>query len=372
MVIRQWITVIAACALLLLGLAAYKFLQIRQMIAFAESFPEASETVEVFTVAPTRWQAFTKITGEILAPQTLDLRNEVEGRVIAVGFAAGDPVKKDQMLVQLDASEDIARLRAAQADANLAQLALARYEKLMSKQVSSREQYDQAQGQYAMAIAHAQALQAVIDKKTLTAPFHGKAGLHTLQPGEYLAANTLITRLVGDQALLWVDFSLPQHQSGIGIGTAVRVSARGILPEAVTGTIIAREPAVSRESRTIRLRAAIDTAAEPPGSRLAPGMLVDVEVATAQARDVFAVPATAVQYDKGGTFVFVIRPDSQQQMRASKRPVTIQSEHAGHMVVESGLVAGETVAANGAYKLQDGMLARIKPPATDRPGLASP
>lgn len=359
MVFRRWMVVVAACLLLLLALAGYKYWQIRQLIAFAESFPEASETVELFTVSPQSWQETTRTVGDVLAPQTVTLRNDVEGRVIAVGFAAGERVKKDQMLLQLDASEEIAQLRGAQADASLAQQALARYEKLIEKNVSSREQYDQARAQFAMATARAQALQAVIDKKTLTAPFDAQAGLHTLHAGQYLAADTVLTQLVGEQQTLWVDFALPQQLSGMATGTQVTVSARGVLTAPVAGHIIAIEPALSQQSRNIRLRAAIDNS----GQLLKPGMLVDVEVATGPAQDVFAIPATAVQYDKDGTYVFVVRHDDKQQLRASKRPVTVSSERAGSRVVDSGLQAGEQIAANGAYKLQDGMLAKQKPAA---------
>ena len=175
----RWTKVFIGCLLLVLVLALYKFLQIRKLIAFAESFPEASATVEIFVAQPQIWSETTNTVGEVLAPQAVALRNEVEGRVSAVGFAAGDAVKKDQMLLQLDASEEIAQLRSAQAEAELAQLALARYQKLMAQNLSSREQYDQARAQFAMATARSQALQAVIDKKTLTAPFDGSAGLHS-------------------------------------------------------------------------------------------------------------------------------------------------------------------------------------------------
>lgn len=356
MVFRRWIQVVAGCLLLLVALAGYKYLQIRKLIAFAESFPEASETVEVFTVSPQAWQETTRTVGDVLAPQSIALRNEVEGRVIAVGFAAGEPVKKDQMLLQLDASEEIAQLRGAQADASLAQHALARYEKLIEKNVSSREQYDQARAQFTMATARAQALQAVIDKKTLTAPFDANTGLHTLQAGQYLAADTVITQLVGNQNTVWVDFTLPQQLSRITTGSVVSVTARDVLPTALMGKIIAVEPALSKQSRNITLRAAV----ENTPAVLKPGMLVDVEVTTAPVQYVFAVPATAVQYGKDGTYVFVIQDDDKNQQRANKRPVTVSAEKAGNMVVDSGLQAGETIAANGAYKLQDGMLAKVK------------
>lgn len=358
----RWMKVFIGCLLLVLALALYKFLQIRQLIAFAESFPEASETVEAFVVQPQTWQETTTTVGEVLAPQAMDLRNETEGRISAVGFVAGGEIKKDQMLVQLDASEEIAQLRAAQADAELAQAALTRYQKLIAQNVSSREQYDEARAQFAMATARAQALQAVIDKKTLTAPFDGQAGLHTLQPGQYLAADTVITQLVGSQKILWVDFFLPQHafmkqqQGNASADMPVNISARGLLITPRTAHVIASEPAVSTTSRSLKLRAAIDNT----DGALKPGELVDVQVATAVPREVIAVPATAIQYDSAGTFVYVISTDGTDAPRAALRSVTIGSEKNRSVLIEQGLEVGEKIAANGSYKLRDKMLVNIK------------
>ena len=364
----RWTKVFIGCLLLVLVLALYKFLQIRKLIAFAESFPEASATVEIFVAQPQIWSETTNTVGEVLAPQAVALRNEVEGRVSAVGFAAGDAVKKDQMLLQLDASEEIAQLRSAQAEAELAQLALARYQKLMAQNLSSREQYDQARAQFAMATARSQALQAVIDKKTLTAPFDGSAGLHTLQRGQYLAADTVITQLVGSQKILWVDFFLPHNslikkqQGNISIDAPVSISARGVLAAPLTGHVIASEPAVSTTSRNLKLRAAIDN----PDGTLKPGMLVDVQIATAAPREVIAVPATAIQHNSTGTFVYVVSsaekdtPAEKEQQRATLRNVTIGEEKNRKVIITDGLKSGETIAANGSYKLQDKMLVFVK------------
>ena len=353
---KRWLVVFFSCLLLLLALAAYKVLQVRQLMAIAAAYPEPSETVEAEVVQTQHWQDSASTVGEVLAPQTVELRNELEGRVIAVGFHAGDNIKKDQMLLQLDASEDIAQLRAAQADAQLAKVALARYEKLVTQKLVSREQYDQARAQFAVATARTQALQAIIDKKTITAPFDGRAGLHNLQAGQYLAANTVITQLVGSLVTMWVDFSLPQQQSGIALDTPIRVSASGTTTTPLTGKIIAGDSAISTSSRNKKWRAAINNTNE----QLKPGMLVDVQVPTTAAQSVIAIPTTAVQYNDTGNFIFVITPADNNTLRATARTVTIGTEKDQRVVIESGLQANERVATNGAYKLHNGMLVHIK------------
>ncbi len=353
---KHWLIVFIACFGLLIALAGYKFLQIRHLLAVAASYPEPSETVEATTVQTQNWQSTVTTVGEVLAPQSIELRNELEGRVVAVGFHAGDAIKKDQMLLKLDASEDIAQLRAAQADAELARASLARYDKLVAQKLTSREQYDQARAQYSVAIAHAQELQATIDKKTLTAPFDGYAGLHHLQIGQYLAANTFITQLVGTLTTVWVDFYLPQQQGGIALNTSVNIVANGILSAPLAGKIIAADPAISTSSRNLKFRAAISN----PEEKLKPGTLVDVQVPTASALSVITVPSTAVQYSDAGHFVFVLTPDKAGVLRATARNVEAGEEKNLQRVIKSGLQVGERIATDGSFKLHDGMRVNIK------------
>ncbi len=84
-------------------------------IAFAQSFPEPSETVEVHVVEGAHYQPVQKVYAEVVAPRRLGLRTELTGVVAEVGFAAGDAVEKDQLLLQQDVREEKARLRALKA-----------------------------------------------------------------------------------------------------------------------------------------------------------------------------------------------------------------------------------------------------------------
>jgi len=70
-------------------------------------------------------------------------------------------------------------------------------------------------------------LEAAIDKKTLRAPFDAVVGLHDIEAGEYLAANTAIVMLMGTNDFLWVDFDLPLAQVSVDIGGTVEVSVAG-------------------------------------------------------------------------------------------------------------------------------------------------
>ncbi len=360
MKLRRWVITGVACVCVIAALATFKVMQIKAAIAFGESFPEQVEAVELAVVEQVEWQPRVSATAEIVAPQDVELSNELAGRVVEVGFEPGATVTAGQLLVRFDSSEERARLEAAKAQAELARLELERNKKLLKTGSASKEAYDRAVAQRNAALAEEGALQAVIAKKTLRAPFDAAAGLHELEAGQYLDAATVITRLVGTGQGVWLDFTLPQQQANLKQGDVVEAVAPGLLKQAVAATIIARNAWVDRQSRNVRYRALIADAGD-----LSPGTIVTVKVPTGQARRVVRLPETAVRFDSFGASVYVLEPaeaDAPADERASRRAVTLGPQENKTVIIVGGLKAGERVAANGAFKLRDGVLVSTKEP----------
>ena len=348
---RRWIITVSACVLVLAALAGYKVMQIRAAIAFAESFPEPSETVEAVVTEVQQVQDSMVTIGEIIAPQTVALRNEIEGRVTAVNFVSGARVKQGDVLLQLDTSEEQARLQAAHSRVELAQLDLQRISELRKKRAISKERLDQAKAQHEIAIAEVQALKAVIAKKTLRAPFDARTGLHEFEAGELLPANTLITTLVGLNDYTWVDFNLPYQQATLEVGSDVTITVSGH-PEPVTGIIIAKESVASAASRNLRFRARI-----APGYDVAPNTIVKVSVPVGVPQQWTRIPVTAVRYDGLGAYVYVLDAEQAgaepQSYRARRQQVSLGSEQDQQVVIKSGLEPGLLVATQGSFKLRN-------------------
>ena len=354
---RHWTIAVCACLLLFAGLAAYKYSQIKAAIAFGESFGEPSETVETVAVEMRDVQEYVSTIGEIVAPQSVTLRNELPGRIVAVNFSSGSRVSEGDILVQLDIAEEQAQLTSAQARAELARLDLQRARALQGSKMVSEERIDQAVAQANVARADVLALQAMIDKKTLRAPFDAVAGLHQFEVGDVLQANTEITTLVGINPFIWVDFSVPDNQAGIAIGTEVMV-AHPTAPDKILGAeVVARDSVVSAKSRNLRLRARLENSAG-----LAPNTAVNVAVPVGQSLSRAHVPATAVRLDGLGDYVFVLEPDpdsgesSQPAYRARRQAVTVGPQSGQWVAIMEGLQGGELVAANGAFKLRPNIL----------------
>jgi membrane fusion protein (multidrug efflux system) len=348
-------------------LGLIKFMQIRAAIAFGESFPEPSETVEIQTVKLSAWQAEISVVGEVRASREVMLRNEIEGVIAKIGFQAGGEVNAGDILLELDIDEEQANLEAIAPQLRLAQLDLKRISGLVNRQAVSQQEADRAAAQLAIMQGQQAAVEAVIANKSVVAPFDGFAGLHDFEVGEFLSANTVITDLVGDLDTLWIDFSVPQRYSGLSSDTLIFVEAAELGTDRLSATISAVEPLISSQSRSLKVRAVFDNKKR----LLKPGFIVNVFAPVDYVRQIVRLPNTAVRLDAFGTYVFVLSKDKANQWRASRRPVTVDAKQGYDSIISSGLQTGDVIATTGSFKLREGLLV-YQAKNQRRPELESP
>jgi len=356
---RRWLTVLVACVAITGALGYYKYSQIRAAMAAGAAYPEPVEAVELYVARQEIWQPTTRVTAQVVAPRLVDLRAELGGRIERIGFEPGAAVSAGQLLVALDVSEERAQRDAARADVELARLDYERNQKLIRTGAAAEAARDRAQAAFEAARAAVDRLEAIIAKKTLRAPFDGRAGLHGLEPGQFLDAGDLVVRLVGADDRVWVDFTLPQTQALEIAGDRVTLYAGAGAP--IEAEIIAREAVIDEQSRQLGFRAEVR---EPP-PRLLPGSLITAEVPVGGSRNAVLVPQTAVRHDLFGTAVFLLEPAEEGASapeRARRREVTLGPRRDGLVVVTDGLRPGDRLAANGSFKLRSGSLVRAQTP----------
>lgn len=373
----SWLVLILICLTILGGLGWFKYQEIQTSIEMGQSFPEPVATVEVFVAQQTEYQPSTRVTGEVVAPQSATLSNELAGRIVSVGFAPGAAVTKGQLLLALDTSEETAQLKAAKAAQEIARLGFDRASRLVTRGAGSVEERDSARAAYDGASAQVESLEAVIAKKRITAPFDANSSLHKLEAGQYLAANSTLAMLVGANTSIWIDFALPQNQASPVIGDMVTILQGN--KEIGQAQIIGRDAAVNANSRNLSFRALLDSTTSP--SLPLPGTLVSVDVAIGELQTVVAVPMTAIRRNALGSSVYVVGRGTviggnagseypidaeANALRAQRRPVTVgntidfdPTTQQQMVAIQGGLSAGERIAANGAFKLRDSMRVNV-------------
>lgn len=347
-----WTLSALASLLLIGGLAAIKIMQVRAAIAYGESFPEPAEAV-VEAVAERRWIAPTATAiGEVQAKSVVELRVERSGVVEAVRFRSGDEVAAGALLVQVDVAEEQAELGAARVEARRAEREARRQTRLGAEGVSTPSRLDEVEAEAATARARVATLENEIRRKTIRAPFAGRVGITDLKPGQYVSEGDLVTRLVGLDEEMYVDFALPQA-AALDFDSKAPVSV-SVGETTIEGQVVAREPAIDTASRSLSFRAVI-----PKADRELPaGSLVTVTAPIGTPRAEVVIPRTALVRSPYGDTVYRIE-EADGEARA--RAVLVEAGAIlgeGEVVIHSGLEPGVRIAADGVFKLRDGSLVR--------------
>lgn len=293
---------------------------------------------------PDRLESSIASTGNVLANEDVEIRSEVQGKIVRIAFKEGARARKGELLVKIDDSE--LRAKAVQADARrkLAEDNEYRMRKQLEIQAVSQKDYEQTASELALAKGDVQLLRAQIDKTELRAPFSGVLGLKLVSEGAYVSPNTLITTLQEIDPVK-IDFTIPGKYFGnVKAGLPIRFTIQGSETR-FQGKVYAVEPRIDPESRTLRLRALCPNA----DGRIPPGSFATIEVALQTVEAALTVPTEALSADARGSKVFLYRGG-----KAEPRLVQAGLRTDSLVQIMKGLSAGDTVITSGVVQIRPG------------------
>ena len=358
---KAWFILLAFAAgiAIVLVLGGIKALQVKKAIAEYASFAPPPEAVTSLIAKEEEWVPSLRAVGSTAAVQGVTVSTDEPGIVQKIAFESGQTVKEGDLLVQLEVSQEQAQLRSAEAQMRLAQANLLRQQNLLKSRVSSQADYDSVQAQYDQAVARVEEVKALINKKTIRAPFGGVLGIRAVNLGQYLQSGAQVAPL---QALdpIYVNFWLPQQNLGqIAAGQSVRVRADGLPDVEFEGRINAVDAVIDEATRNVRVQATLPNSK----SLLRPGMFVNTEVPLAEKSSHVVLPATAIQFAPYGDTVYIIedmKGANDKTYRGVRQQVVKVGESRGDRVaILSGVKAGEEVVTSGVFKLRPGVQVQV-------------
>jgi membrane fusion protein (multidrug efflux system) len=307
--------------------------------------------VEVATATPQIVRDNFQALGSLESDQLIQVVSEVNGIVESLPFREGQPMRKGDLIAQIEASEIIAQAHRAEAQRDREELAHKRAKRLFETNAISEQELDDARTSLRVAEADLALAQARLGKTRIRAPFSGLVGRRRISPGAYVSSGDLITELA-HVATMRVTFSAPERFVGqLKAGIAVEISTPAYPNETFSGKLTVVDPIVDPTTRTVQLVAHVPNR----NGLLRPGMSADVIVTLSERAQALVVPDEAVFAQGDQTFVYVMAADSSVQLT----PIRLGTRAAAHVEVLSGLEPGATVIRAGHQKLYPG--AKVMP-----------
>ena len=294
-------------------------------------------------------------TGEIQSIQSIELRPEVDGRLVQILVREGTEVEMGTPLFKVDDAELRVQVTRLEAERDLAQQALRRTRELIEQNASSEMDLEQAEANARSTQAQLDLQQLRLDRTVVRAPFTGLVGERFVSLGDYVNSSTRLVTLqtVDPQRAV---FHVPERYAPrlkVGQEVTFRVAA---LPEVdFAGVVDFVDPVVQLPGRTIAVKAEVANRRRD----LKAGMFIEARLATDMRPDAVIIPEDAILPLQGANFVWVVAEGT-----ASRRQVALGVRTPGFVEIKSGVETGEQVVVGGLERLTEG--APVMPRVVER------
>jgi membrane fusion protein, multidrug efflux system len=398
MTLKRRITVLCIAGLVIAGVVAVYYMPHWQQTQAASKAgrrggPPATDPVPVLATAARSEDVpvYLDGVGTARALNTVTVRSQVDGKIIAISFVEGQDVPQGFVLAKIDpttyqAQYDQAVASKAKDEAQLAnaRVDFERYTRLAATNAVNKQQLDTQKALVAQLEAQVKLDQAAIDNARailsytdVVAPIAGRTGIRLVDQGNLVrGADTTGIVILTQLRPISVFFSLPQQtlpdlNKGMAEGQlpvdALNADGKGLLDK---GKVVVIDNQVDQTTGTVKIKA------EFPNTNLQlwPGQFINVRVLIDTLRNVVVVPTAAIQRGPNGAFVYVLKNDS----TVTVRRVSLTQLDDVQAVVATGLQAGERVVTTGFARLTEGTqvtatsaedAGQVTPGARPRPAL---
>jgi membrane fusion protein (multidrug efflux system) len=290
-------------------------------------------------------------TGQIEALQSIELRPDVEGRLIQILVREGTPVSQGTPLFKIDDAELKAQVAQITAERDLARQSLNRTRDLLGQKASSQAELERAEATMRSNEAQLELLKVRLDRTVVRAPFAGVLGQRFVSLGDYVTKDTKLAAIqtVSPQR---ATFQVPERYADqLKVGQQVTFRVAALPGRTFTGKVDFVDPIVQLPGRSIMVKARVPN----PKRELQSGMFIEARLATSVRPNAVVIPEDAVLPLQGSNFVWVVTDG-----KATRRQVDLGVRTPGFVEVKNGVESKEQVVVGGQERLAEGAPVQAK------------
>jgi membrane fusion protein, multidrug efflux system len=315
--------------------------------------------------------------GNVAGFYTALVNSRVTGQLMKVNFNEGDVVKEGQELILIDPRPYQVALDQAQGtllhDQALledAKLDLERYKTLLAQDAIPSQQMDtqkylvtQYEGSVKQDQANVDAAKLNLVYCHITAPISGRLGLRLVDPGNIVQATTATGMITITQLQpIQVQFTIPEddlpqvlRKMRAGVQLPVDAYTRDNATKLASGVFTTVDNQIDNTTGTAKLKAVFQN----EDLTLFPQQFVNIRLKVDTLTHRLVVPGVAVQNGQQGTFVYTVDPETD---KVHLKTVKVGETNQDIDEITAGLTESDQVVIDGADRLDEGTLVRVRKP----------
>lgn len=316
-------------------------------LSLDSSIPVRVETVELKPM-----KEYVQATGTVYAikeallkvEQVGDYRLQVNPRT-GKGFAMGDRVLKDEVVIVLDNPEYVNQvaIKSKKLNYEVSQREFEKQQRVYKKGGITLRELSDAERSYIDAEYNYENAKLSLEKLRITAPFEGTiVDLPYYSPGRRVEANATMVQVM-DYSRLYTDVTLPGKEMGLLERNQTVTLTNYNSTDSLTGTVTQVSPSIDPDSRMFKLRIEIDN----KDLGLKPGMFVKADIVVKEKQSTLVIPKAVVLDRRGSKTVFIV-----ERGVARERRLETGMENREQIEVLDGLKKEERLVIEGFETLR--------------------
>ena len=345
--------------------------------------PLTLQKSELLALIPRHLQLDLPISGVLKARQQAFVKARAAGELQGLQVREGDSVRAGQVLAQIDATENAARLRQAeqQAQAAAAQLAIAQRQLENNRALvgqgfisptalqTTQANWDAAQANHLAAQAGVELARKALHDTVLRSPIDGQVAQRLANNGERLGVEARVLEIVDPRELELEALLAPADALQVRLGQSAQLRLQGQdSGPSVRATVVRINPSAQASSRALPVYLLLErtASADDGAAALRQGQYVQ-GVLTVGSAQVLALPLEVVRTDKPQPYVQAL-----ENQRVVHRSVQLGARSMLNgqtwVAITHGLSEGAQVLAASVGLLREGT--EVRTATTDAPAPA--
>ena len=293
-----------------------------------------------------------EVRGSVESRKNIILSAEAMGRIISINVTEGAAVKKDQKLLQIDATTLKNTIEELKTSLELAKVVYEKQANLWKNNIGTEIQYLETKNKKKSLERRLTTTYSQLDLASIKAPFSGSIDEVFVKEGEMAQPGTPMFRIVSlDDMYIKADIS--ENLIGkLAVNDEVKVAFPSISKEYIS-TITAIGQVINTKNRTFSIEVKLES-----NNLVKPNLTAVLELQDYENKEAWVIPTEIIQNDNYGDFVFLVG-DGEEKSVAKKFRIERGKTFRGETEILNKFSGNELIINQGFREVSEGVAVKL-------------